>query len=123
LPCEPVYKSARSDLGNLYPQGALSFNEVPYFVAIRSTLQTLGLGNPVGATKSNFAFDGSITLSKVADQSIDGGDLVHKLLSIHGVFSNRNVDARTPPNASVFTGAAVVNQATAAHRLAKNQAL
>jgi hypothetical protein len=123
LPCEPVYKSARSDIGNLYPQGALSFNESLYFVPILSTLQTLGLGNAVGVAESNFAFDRSITLSKVADQSIDGGDLVHKLLSVHGAFSNRNVDARTPPNASVFTGAAVVNRATAAHRLAKNQAL
>jgi hypothetical protein len=85
----------RLDIGNLYPQSALLFDEALHLVAMLSALQALVLGNAVGVAESNFAFDGSITLPKFADQAIDGGDLIHKLLSVHGVYSsNGKIDAK-----------------------------
>jgi hypothetical protein len=84
---------ARLDIGNLDPQCTLFFDETPHLVAMLSALQALVLGNAVGVAESNFAFDRSITLSKFADQAIDGGDLIHKLLSVHGAYSNWKIDA------------------------------
>ena len=85
---------SRSDIGNLYPQSALLFDEAPHLVATLSALQVLVLGDAVGVAESNIAFDRSITLSKFADQAIDGGDLIHKLLSLHGAYSKWKIDAK-----------------------------
>ena len=70
------------------------FDEALHLAAMLSALQALTLGNAVGVAESNFAFDGSTTLSKFADQAIDGGNLIHKLLSVHAAYSNWKIDVK-----------------------------
>jgi len=54
----------------------------------------LKLSGTHGSVEMQLLHDRSITVSKFADQAIDGGDLIHKLPSVHAAYSNWKIDKR-----------------------------
>jgi hypothetical protein len=114
---------ARRDVENLYPQSALLFDEALHPVAKLGALQALVLGNAVGVADRDFAFDRPTMLSKFADQGIDGGDLIHKLLSVHAAHSNGKIDVKLTAAYRLPDGPPAVARRCSCERIAVSRCL